>query len=83
MMSRTSIAKVVRRRLAVAIVLMAIVLMAIGRMAETVVDAVGGPAVVDGIAAAAGEVEGQVAADGIAADAAVRAGEDTSGLLGI
>ena len=52
-------------------------------MAETVVDAVGGPAVVDGIAAAAGEVEGQVAADGIAADAAVRAGEDTSGLLGI
>ena len=46
-------------------------------MAETVVDAAGGPAVVVEIVDAAGAVDGPAAVDEIAADAAVRAGEDT------
>ena len=71
-MNRTSIGKVVRRRLAVAIVLMAI-----GRMVEIAVDAAEGPVAAGEIVDAAGAVEGWVAADGIVADAAGRAEEGT------
>jgi len=71
-MNRTSIGKVVRRRLAVAIVLMAI-----GRMVEIAVDAAEGPVAAGEIVDAADAVEGLVAAVGIAADAAGRAEDDT------
>jgi hypothetical protein len=50
------------------------------RMAETVVDAVAGPVAAGVIADAAGAVEGQVAADGIAAGAVDLAEEDTKNL---
>jgi hypothetical protein len=52
------------------------------RTAETVVDAVDGPVVVVvGIADAADVAAGPVAVDGIAADAAGPAGEDTKNFL--
>jgi hypothetical protein len=73
-MSRTSIAKADRRRLALA----ATVLTAIVRTGETAVDAAAVPAAVAVIADAAVVAEGLAAAvAGIVADAAVRAGEDT------
>jgi len=75
MMSRTSTAKAGQRRLAAAIVLTVIV-----RMAETVVDAVVVPAAADEIVDAADAVDVLVAADGIVAGAAGRAGEGTKNL---
>jgi len=77
-LSQTSTAKADLRRSAAAIVLMEIG----RRMAETEVDAVDVRAAAGGIVDAAGAVVGLVAvADGIAADAAGRAGEDTRNFL--
>jgi hypothetical protein len=79
MMSRTSIAKADLRRL----VLAATVLMAIARRtAGTAVDAAEGLAVVAEIEDAVVVADVRVvAADGIVADAAARAGEDTRASL--
>src|ERR1039458_4282076 len=75
--NRTSTAKVERRTSAAVIVL----LRAIGRMAETAADAVDGPAAAGVIVDAAGAVDVLVVGEGIAADAAGRAGEGTKNLL--
>jgi hypothetical protein len=76
-MSRTLIARAERHRLE----LVVIVLTEIVRMAETVVDAVEGPVAAGGIVDAAGAVDVLVGVgDGIAADAAGRAGEGTRNL---
>jgi len=71
-MSQTSIAREGLHQLVVVIVLTAI-----GRMAETVADAVDVPAAVDVIVDAAVVADAPVAAVVIAADAAALAAEDT------